>query len=101
MYNLRFTTGRQPKKKHIQTTKHWPYITSVSTTRKEVTRTTYDESIGDTDVDDMFTEGQQMYLRKRVSTVAFDDDFTDLDSSDYLYAAHYSYDVHGNVNEFE
>jgi hypothetical protein len=68
--------------------------TGVNATRTEVTRTVYDEplvsGIGS------FTQNN---LRKRVSSVVYQKVYHSDASDGYTHATHYSYDIHGNVNE--
>jgi len=65
-------------------------------TREQVTSTYYDESLNGT-ISGEFYAGQN-YLRKRVTTVTIEQTF-DNDPDTYDHATHFSYDVHGNVNE--
>lgn len=67
-----------------------------SGTRREVTRTFYDQSL-DPAIAAKFTNGQNN-LRLRVSTVAYYDLYNGADLV-YNHATHYSYDQHGNAKE--
>ncbi len=60
--------------------------------KTQITRTYYDNPYHSS-VNNLFAGGQQ-YLRSRVSTVAY---FA-YNTTNYNYATHYSYDIHGNVN---
>jgi YD repeat-containing protein len=65
-------------------------------TRTQVSRTTYDATLNAT-IDAQFTNGQQ-FLRKRVSSISIEE-IDDNNPNTYDHATHFSYDVHGNVNE--
>jgi RHS repeat-associated protein len=64
-------------------------------TKTSITRTFYDEPLS-TAINNLFTGGQQN-LRLRVATVAYYD--TDVANTQFNYASHYTYDVHGNVKQ--
>lgn len=66
-------------------------------TREQVTSTYYDATLDNTSVASKFFGGQN-YLRKRVTSVTIEESF-DNDPLTYDHATHFSYDVHGNVNE--
>jgi len=68
--------------------------TGVNATRTEVTRTVYDEPLVSGIAS--FTQNN---LRKRVSTVVYQKVYHSDASDGYTHATHYSYDIHGNVNE--
>ncbi|MCW9018914.1 MAG: hypothetical protein OQJ96_01340, partial [Flavobacteriales bacterium] len=74
-----------------------------ATVKKQVTKTFYDEPLNGA-VDALFTNGGQKELRTRVTSVTREETY-DLDGSGdpidatYDYGTHYSYDIHGNVNE--
>lgn len=65
-------------------------------TRTQVTSTYYDTYLNTT-VDGYFYNGQQE-LRTRVSSITREETH-DGDKDTYDYATHFSYDIHGNVNE--
>ncbi|SFH37188.1 RHS repeat-associated core domain-containing protein [Pedobacter insulae] len=60
--------------------------------KTQITKTYYDNTYSTT-INNLFTYGQQ-YLRSRVATVAY----YEYNVSNYSYATHYSYDLHGNVD---
>ena len=64
---------------------------------EQVTKTYYDETIGGT-IPAQFTGGQQNNLRNRITSVSIEDS-EDTDPLTYDHATHYSYDIHGNVQE--
>jgi RHS repeat-associated protein len=66
-------------------------------TREQVTSTYYDETLDATTVEAEFYGGQN-YLRKRVTSVTIEQTYDGNDLT-YEHATHFSYDVHGNVNE--
>ncbi len=70
------------------------YPNNWETTRSEVVYTHYDEAINGT-IDALFGSDGQENLRSRVATTGYKDLTTD---SDYKFATHYSYDIHGNVS---
>lgn len=65
-------------------------------TREQVTSTYYDETL-DASIESEFYGGQN-YLRKRVTSVTVEQTY-DGTATTYDHATHFSYDVHGNVNE--
>ena len=64
--------------------------------RTEVTQTVYDLPISP-QINAQFGPLGQEYLRNRVATILFYDNFSSTSASDYRFASHYSYDIHGNV----
>jgi RHS repeat-associated protein len=64
--------------------------------RTQVTSTYYDAPLSIT-INNLFAGGQT-YLRKRIGTVTIEQTY-DGNASTYDHATHYSYDVHGNVNQ--
>ncbi len=75
--------------KAIDDTKLNDWIADGSGARKEVTRTYYDTAVVSLPI-------TQENLRKRVSTVTYEDVYDGIDST-YEHATHYTYDIHGNV----
>ena len=69
------------------------WIVTTSGSRKEVTKTFYDNSVSGITFPTNFT---QENLRKRISTVSYEESYT-ANATSYDNAAHYSYDIHGNV----
>lgn len=84
--------------------KYNEFITWVdNSSRYEVTRTYYDEALNSTIQNSTnFVNGKQTFLRNRVASTAFYDEYDPTDSNkdkdDYQSASHYSYDIHGNVD---
>jgi len=67
--------------------------------RYEVVRTQYDEAFNDPTIHSQFTNGQQN-LRLRVAHSTYAEKIPDdRDVLTYEHASHYSYDIHGNLNE--
>jgi RHS repeat-associated protein len=64
--------------------------------RQQVTKTYYDQPF--TAITGIPFQSGQQYLRQRVASVTTEDVFDGNDAT-YNHATHYSYDVHGNVNE--
>jgi YD repeat-containing protein len=79
-----------------------PYpITSgpVHTTREEVTKTQYDESIS-TAIEALFADYSKYNTRNRITGVMYYEDYASIDPiTSYDNATFYDYDVHGNVKE--
>ena len=69
-----------------------------SNTRKDVTRTYYDVAESSFGVVSRFSTGALKNLRKRVAHTAVYDTYNGT-STAYSSASHYSYDIHGNVEE--
>ncbi len=65
-------------------------------TKRQVTRTYYDTVLSTT-VNNYFAGGQEN-IRARVTSVTYEETSDAYDTT-YNYASHYSYDIHGNVNE--
>ncbi|OFY69589.1 MAG: hypothetical protein A3G23_11170, partial [Bacteroidetes bacterium RIFCSPLOWO2_12_FULL_37_12] len=72
--------------------------------RQQVTRTFYDRTIG-AEVSALFEEVEQKNLRNRVASIAIYNNFAvntadpEMIPLNYDHATHYSYDIHGNVEE--
>ncbi|HEY0030789.1 MAG TPA: hypothetical protein VGC65_08530 [Bacteroidia bacterium] len=78
--------------KAIDDTKLLTWVNDATGARKEVTQTYYDNQ-----VILPTTYATQENLRKRVSSVTYEDVFDD-DSTSYEHGTHYTYDIHGNVS---
>ncbi len=72
--------------------------TASANNRKDVTRTYYDEAQSSFGVATRFSGGAQKNLRKRVAHAAIYDTYNGTTTA-YSSASHYSYDIHGNVEE--
>ncbi len=66
--------------------------------KEQVTQTFYDTDISLNGYQAQFLTGKQENLRQRVSSTTIEESF-DGDILTYDHATHYSYDIHGNVNE--
>lgn len=73
------------------------FLSANAGTRREVVRTIYDTPLTD-DVATAFTGGTQQNLRLRVASTTFQREYN-ADPLFYDHATHYSYDIHGNVQE--
>ncbi|MGD1849018.1 MAG: RHS repeat domain-containing protein [Salibacteraceae bacterium] len=94
------TGGAIPSSGHyLSLTAYQNWLATATGNRTQVTRTYYDASIHQ-GITAQFNSGQQN-LRNRVSTSAYFEEYTPgiTAATDYAYASHYSYDIHGNVIE--
>ncbi len=93
--------GRVEEAGVFTVTTPWPNLTDevafrnwveTGSTQKEITKTFYDE----TPLGSPLTTNEDDYLRSRVSAVQY---WENVNDDDYLFASHYSYDPHGNVEK--
>jgi len=73
------------------------YPDNWSTDRVQVVKTHYDRPIND-NIDDQFGDAGQENLRNRVSSIVYQEDYSNI-KSNYQSASHFSYDIHGNVKK--
>lgn len=70
---------------------------SATSNRKQVTKIFFDETVN-ANAEAEFNDGTQHYLRNRVSGSIYQETYSS-SSTVYNHATHFSYDIHGNVNE--
>jgi hypothetical protein len=74
---------------------------NLNSTRTEVTRTQYDAPLAiNYSTNPLPANFSQQFLRKRVAAVYYQDIYgPQITADNYSHATHYTYDIHGNVNQ--